>query len=325
MRSNLRLILDANNLAYRGNVTNKLTTKQGEQVGAIYGTLQMIQSYLKPTSGRFTNRIYKALEQEGIHGKVFTRVIACWDHGKSQYRKELYPEYKAQREKKRREKTEEEKEDYMEFIRQMNELHDFLPNLGVISLKSKGWEADDLIYVATTQNTEDITVIVTTDRDMLQLVDEKVFVWSPFKEKLITPANFVQETGVSKESYLDFRALVGDSSDNIKGVPGIGEKTAKSLILRYGNMDGILKGQTELRKSVRTARIFENLDVIDRNKMLMDLEKAPTDEIEPYVKTALSMNVSVNDKVVKNFFISKQFISLLTSYLGWIQPFKKLK
>lgn len=318
----MKLVLDSNNLCFRANKLQGLTTKQGEPVGAIYGTLNMIQSYLKPSEGGFKNVILDTLKEEGIE-ETFTEVIACWDYGKSEYRTQLYDDYKGQRVKQKLKKTPEEQEEYQAFLQQMNTLHKVLPSFGVKSLKKKGWEADDLIYTAT-KLTDEFCIIVSTDRDMLQMVSDRIYVFSPFKEELYTPENFQEKTGVPKEAYLDFRALVGDSSDNIKGVNGIGEKTAQKLINQFKSLDGIKENRQILIQKKRTAEIFKSLDILERNEKLMDLTKVPTDEIEAYVKTTMSIDAEFEESEVKDFLKEKQFVSFLSKFLPWSKPFKQL-
>lgn len=322
----MKLILDGNNLAYRANVTTDLSTKKGERVSAIYGSLQMIQSYLKPSQGKYVNKVQTALAE---HLKLdeeetyFDDVVMCWDFGKSKRRMELYPDYKGHRAEKRSAYTEEEQNAYKAFLNQMISLHENLPKFGVKSLKLPGWEGDDLVY-ATTQVTDDTCVIVSTDKDMLQLVNERIFVWSPFKEVLVTPNNFVKVTGIPKASYLSYRILVGDSSDNINGVYGIGEKTAKDLMIKYGSIGGVLLNKEPLMKSKRTAKIFEDLSLLNRNELLMDMRAVELDEIQEEVAKIVNSSLKFDDKGVRAYLMSKEIVSIVADLMLWSQPFKML-
>ncbi|MNW28090.1 DNA polymerase I, thermostable [compost metagenome] len=318
----MKLLIDGNNLAYRANATTELTTKQGERVSAIFGTLQMIQSYLKESEGKYKNKMLDSLRLFYKNPELlFNDVVTCWDAGKSKQRMTLFPEYKANR--KKEDRTEEEKAIYAQFIDQMEQLHKVLPVFGIRSVKVKGWEGDDLIYVAS-QLTDDVCVIVSTDKDMLQLVSDKVLVWSPFKEKLITPSNFQAETGLPQESYLHYRTLVGDSSDNINGVKGIGEKTGTTLLLKYKDITGLIAAKDELMKSKRTQKIFEDLSLLDRNNELMNLRKVDYTDVKDYVLEQMEKSTSFQDKNVKMFLASKQFVKILSDYLMWSMPFRML-
>lgn len=320
------LLLDANNLAYRADQTHQLTTKQGERVGVMFGTINMIHSYLKPSGGGYTNYIYDALEEVGVT-EEFTRVITAWDGGKSKWRKSFFPDYKAQRDVNRAKKTPEEKEARDAFLKQMNGLHKVLPNFGVKSLKLKDWEGDDLIYTVTKLVPDELIVVVSTDKDMLQLVSPSVYVWRPGRDKdgkLYTPENFEKLTGVAKRSYLDYRILVGDSSDNIPGIHGIGEKTAAALMKEYGSIMGMVPHKAVLMKSKVKQRIFTQVDILDRNDALMNMERIPMESIEPYVKEELTADESFDATEVKKFLMSKQFVSILKNMTQLTQLFKQL-
>lgn len=322
----LKLIIDGNNLAYRAHATTNLTTKSGENVSAIYGTLNSLQSFLRKSSSGWKNKLLTEVQEALLdRTKTFSEIVVCWDGGKSKWRRNIYPDYKGQRAVKRASQTEEERNSYYQMLDQMETLHQMLPHFGVKSLKVKDWEADDLIYLSTKlSNEDDICIVVSTDRDMLQLVSEKVFVWSPFKEVLYTPKNFAKETGVSKQYYLTYRILVGDKSDNINGIHGIGDKKAKDLIIKYGDIRGIQSQGETLRKSVVTERILDNPDLINRNEKLMDMTKIPIEQIEQEVKETLEKDVSYERDIVKMFLMSKQFISILKDFTVWGSSFESL-
>lgn len=322
----MKLLIDANNTAYRAWKTTNLTTKQGENVSAIYGMIQMVQSYLKPSQGNYKNKMLDSIrmyqENEDI---VFTDVVACWDNGKSAQRMKIFPEYKANRAVKRAERTPEEKAEYSQFIDQMEQLHHILPKFGVRSLKQKGWEGDDLLYVVS-EFTHDVCVIVSTDKDMLQMVSDRIFVWSPTKEKLITPRNFTAVVGVPQESYLAYRILVGDSSDNINGVKGVGDKTAKALLDKYTDIKGLLANQMDIMgaKAAVPKRIFNDVSLLERNDDLMNLSKVTYDDIADLVESVLDERITFTDKEVKGFLASKQFVQIMSDFLMWSMPFRML-
>lgn len=339
----MKLLIDSNNLAFRAKSTINLTTKGGEDVSAIFGTLKMLHSYLKKTSGGWKNKMLDDVREYMLDRTLdFDDVIMCWDGGKSKFRKAIYPEYKAHREKKRSEKTTEEQNSYYQFLDQMCQLHEILPNFGVHSLKFKGWEGDDLIYAVRKLVPEDeICVIISTDQDMLQLVDEKTFVWSPFKEILITPKNFVQVTGIPKRFYLTYRILVGDKSDNIEGINGIGEKKAKDLIIKFGDIKGMQANAPTLMKSKVYGRIIENPNLLKLNEDLMDMTKIPlngkaypnpdnpnktiwVEPIEEEIRKALETKVKFEKELVRMFLMSKQFVSILKDFNTWSMVFSNL-
>lgn len=322
------LIIDANNLAFRADQTSDLTAKSGRRIGAIYGTVRMIKSYLTASETIGHQSILSSVwEQQFIKrdDPYFRKVICAWDGGKSAFRKALYPDYKGQRERKRLLESDEEKQHYIDFVNQMRIIDNFLPDFGVHSIKVRHYEADDIIYYLVSHTIEPI-VIVSTDKDMLQLVNSHVAVWSPFKSILYTKNNFKDEVGLRRSSFIDYRVLVGDSSDNIKGIKGIGEKTAKQLIGQYKTIDNMLQDRKHLIKKVRTAHLFDQLDRIELNKKLMDMRNIPfNDSFTDEVKEKYFDDVMFDSSKVKRLFMTYQFTSLLSNFIEWSVPFRGLE
>lgn len=303
------LLIDGNNLAHRVFHTNSglLTTKDGEPSGVIRGTLGSIRGMLE----KFPE---------------VTKVIVVWDGGKADWRKEVYPEYKAQRDYGKDDP--EKAERYAGLWSQIDTLNENLHKFGVNSIKVGGWEADDIIALIA-RKAEIHTMVVTSDKDMLQLISDNVSVYSPYKDRVITPLNFEDETGVEFNAYIGYRALLGDPSDNIIGIPGIGEKTAQTLMKKWGHIDNILQSQGKdrdtLMKSKRTARIFEeeNLQRLGINNKIMNFDYVPTDNesVNSAVDRSLSSDPELKSKEIKDFFIKWQFLTYLTEYMTWVTPF----
>ncbi|MNT21672.1 DNA polymerase I, thermostable [compost metagenome] len=185
---------------------------------------------------------------------------------------------------------------------------------------------------------ENYAMVVTTDKDMLQLINKSVSVYRPGKDVIVSPLNFYEQTGVTQEAYIGYRALVGDTSDNIFGVQGIGEKTAKNLMDQYGNIDNVLgaKGddKAKLLKSKRTARIFEpeGLNRLGINNKIMNFKYVPYDqEVEDLVHKALGiymgpeeeapLDPAFDTKAFRAFCMRWQFLSILTNYMPFVTPF----
>lgn len=213
-----------------------LTTKNGELINAVYG---------------FATILLTALEKIRP-----THVIVTWDVGKPLIRKEQYVEYKATREKP---------DD--ELLNQIDRTKEVVDALNIPQFGVDGYEADDLIGTLSKQadKKEDQVVIVTGDRDTLQLVDdEHVIVYMPpapgkfGKDRgpqIIDQVAFRAKYELEPEQMIDLKGLMGDSSDNIPGVKGIGPKTATELLKEYMTIE----------------RIYENLDKIpkERTRMLL--------------------------------------------------------
>ena len=299
------MIVDGNNIAMRSFHTPQgdLRSRRGEPTGVIFGVLNSVRSLLE----KFPET---------------NRVVVCWDKGKAAWRKAIYPEYKGNRTYGT---TPEEKKKFSEFIEQGDFLHNFLPNLGIHSLKFDGQEADDLMYL-TCQIVPGNKLLVTTDKDMFQLISDQTSVYSPYKDKVMGKSNFREEMGVSLTSYIGYRCLVGDPSDNINGIQGIGEKTAKGLMDKYGHVDNMLQDKLTLLKSKRTAKIFtpEGLHILGRNNKLMNLKYADLGDLSQRISEVLNQEVSVDSKKIKEVFVHKDFVSILSNYISWVSPFNGL-
>lgn len=311
----MHMLIDGNNLAHRVFHTpqGSLTTKDGTPSGVLLGVLNSIKGLLE----KFPNT---------------ETITVMWDGGRSEWRKKLYPGYKAQRDYGK--DDEEKAEAYQGLWDQINELDKVLELISVDSVKITGFEADDLIALMTKKREErdEEVLVVTSDKDMLQLVSEKTSVYSPYKDVVIGLSNFEDHTGVKLEAYMGYRALVGDSSDNILGVPGIGEKTAQNLMKKYGHIDNILGAtgavKKELMKSKRNARIFEpeNLNRLGVNNRIMNFKYIPEDsKVDEMLTLMCEVEPEpVNVKQFKAWLMKWQFVSILSNFLAWISPFSIL-
>lgn len=228
------LIVDGNNLAYRARHVFDLSIK-GKDISVIYGVLRLLQLMIKkhkPSS-----------------------IIICWDGGSPAYRKKLIPEYK------KRDKSDDVT--YANFISQLKELQEAIKYFGILSVRKLKVEADDLMYHASKMliTTEPI-VIVTTDDDLYQAIDERVSVLRPGKkEVMVTSENFEELTAVpDPELYVDYKAYQGDGSDNIPGVRGVGPKTAAKIVNLEPISDRI---GIKIDAFVESGAFFNAYDTID--------------------------------------------------------------
>lgn len=251
-------LVDANNLVTRCHYANPTqTSRSGKPTGAVFGFIQSVMKILKDVRAR--------------------AMLIVWDGGRSQERMKVWPEYKANRKARHA---------VYEQGRVLRD--DIVPNLGVPQVRVASEEADDLIGVAVAGLNQrfkaEACVIISADRDFYMLIDEDTSVFNPMAMRwdkkrglMITSANFRDVTGLpSPEHYLDFKALVGDTSDNIPGVPGIGEKTATELINAHGTIADILDKKGEIlrmKPNIRVARMFEreNLKVLIRNLKVLPI------------------------------------------------------
>ncbi len=160
-------------------------------------------------------------------------VILAGDSGKN-WRHELYPEYKQNRASVPD-----------EFIEQIKEIPIVARELGFQWINAQGWEADDIIFTIVANNPKKQITIVTSDKDLLQLLSyPNVSVWN--QNKFITKSDVVKKFGVTPELLVDLLSLTGDASDNIPGVPKIGPKTAAILLNKYGSLSKLLSSLGDL-------------------------------------------------------------------------------
>jgi DNA polymerase I len=252
------LLLDGNSLTYRAffALPTDMATASGQVTNAVFG---------------FTSMLAYVLKEQRPDG-----VLVAFDRPEPTFRHEAEPEYKAQREAA------------PDILRQqMGLVREVLDALGIQAVDAPGWEADDLIASACARLVErgDEVVIVTGDRDSYQLVSDP-HVRVLYNKRgvsdyaLYDEAGIAERTGVTPQLYPQYAALRGDSSDNLPGVPGVGEKTAAKLINTYGGLDGIFAHVDEQTPKLR-ASLAEHEERVRKNHELMVLRRdAPIDDVD---------------------------------------------
>jgi DNA polymerase-1 len=242
------MLLDGNSLAYRAFYAlpaENFKTQGGLTTNAVYGFTAMLINLLRDESP--------------------THVAAAFDVSRQTFRSERYPEYKANR-----------SSTPDEFRGQIDVTKEVLAALGITVLAEPGFEADDLIATLTTQGEKEgyQVLVVTGDRDALQLVSDDVTVLYPRKGvselTRFTPAAVVEKYGLTPEQYPDFAALRGDPSDNLPGIPGVGEKTASKWITEYGSLQALVDNVDSVRGKVGDS-LRANLASVVLNRELTDL------------------------------------------------------
>lgn len=197
------LIIDGSNLIYRAFHTNNLKNKKGERIGGVFGSVKMTLNLLKKFNP--------------------DTVIMAWDAGRSPARMKMYPEYKAQRAAQRK------PEDVEDIKRNIKICQEVFKHLPVRQIIVEDMEGDDIIgYLSCKLKGEKI--VISNDLDFIQLVKEDTKVFIPSKVKTVTVENAEEFLGVPLDKYLIWKALVGDKSDNIKGIHGIGDVKAAKII-----------------------------------------------------------------------------------------------
>ena len=244
-------LIDANNFLFRAyHALPMLTAPDGRPVNAVHGYVRMVQAVRKEFAPQYLLAVFDASE------------------GKN-WRKELYPEYKANRPPP--------PEDLQPQISLVREATDAL---SIPWVEHKNFEADDLIAAYAEQGVAKKleVVVVSSDKDLMQLVrgddDERagsVRLWDTMKNRRVGPDEVKAKFGVTPKQLGDLLALAGDSSDNIPGVKGIGAKTAAELLEAYGDLEGILRRADEIKQKKRRERLVEGAEEARLSRRLVGL------------------------------------------------------
>jgi DNA polymerase-1 len=234
-----------------------LKRSDGTPVGAVFG---------------FCNMLIRLLEQID-HGKI----AVIFDAGRQTFRQGIYSDYKAHR-----------PDTPSDLIPQFSLIRDACRAFAVPSIEMTGFEADDLIAtyaeMAKTEGYE--VIIVSSDKDLMQLVDEKVSLFDPIKSRPIKREEVFEKFGVYPDKVIDVQALAGDSSDNVPGVPSIGPKTAAELITQFGNLETLLSNLAAIKQPKRRQALMDNIENARISYKLVTLVRdvpipLPLAELEP--------------------------------------------
>ena len=211
---------------------------------------------------------YKRTVQSLAKSYEAIRTIVCFDFGKSYYRMDMYDEYKQNRKKP---KEEEEAKKYEDFFAVLNNLPEELEE----TLKFRGIEADDILafLVDKLSINYEHTWVISSDRDLYQLIDNNVSIYNIFGRKEITK-DILQETfDVTPDEYLLSRIIEGDKSDNIQGVEGIGPKRAQGLAKEYKTFEALIKALPIKGRAKYIHNLNMSKDILYRNEKLINLKK----------------------------------------------------
>ena len=205
--------------------------------------------------------------------------IVVLGDGGSDYRKEIYPEYKANRKERYAEQTPEEEQEFLEFLQEFSLTMKHLKSKGYLTLKYKGVEADDIASVIV-QNRENLGLdeiwLISSDKDWDLLIDEKVSRFSTVTRKETTVHNWDEHYDFDPEYFLTYKCLTGDKGDNVPGVNGIGPKRASSLIAEYGDVFDIMTIlPIESRYKFMQSLNEFGADNLEKSVELMDLTYDP--------------------------------------------------
>ena len=228
-------------------------TPDGTHVNAVYGFCSMLWKLLKEM---------KPDERP-------THLAVVFDKSEKTFRNEMYKEYKAHR-----------PPPPDDLIPQFPLIRDAVRAFEIPCLEQAGYEADDLIatYARIACEAGATATLVSSDKDLMQLVNDCVVMYDTMKDVRIGIPEVVEKFGVPPEKVIEVQALIGDTSDNVPGVPGIGVKTAAQLIGEYGDLETLLKRAGEIKQDKRRQALIDNAESARISKKLVTLDdKVPLD------------------------------------------------
>lgn len=256
---------------------------------------------LSNSKGEFSNGVYgfANILIKTILDKNPKYIAVCLDYGKKTFRNDLFLDYKA-----KRKPTPEELKSQFPILKQM------LKTMGIFCIEKQGFEADDLIGTISKKFDNIKTIIVTGDRDALQLIDNNTEVWLTKKGiteiKEMTKQSLKEELDLTPSQIIELKSLMGDSSDNIPGVAGVGEKTALNLLHDYKSLDGVYSNINKIKGKLQE-KLIEN-----KNMAYLSRELAT-------INTAVNIDIKLEDLEYKfpfnietlEFFKNYEFNTLI--------------
>jgi DNA polymerase-1 len=237
------VLIDGSGFIFRAfHALPPMTRPDGVPVNAVFGFTNMLARLLK--------------EHAGTHFAVI------FDAGRLTFRNRMYDLYKAQR-----------PEPPEELRPQFALVRDATAAFGVPAIELADWEADDLIasYARAVEAAGGRTTIVSSDKDLMQLIRPGIGMLDPIKQKPIGPAEVVEKWGVAPDKLVELQALMGDAVDNVPGVPGIGPKTAAQLITEYGDLEAVLAAAPAMKPSKKREMLIAHAEAARLSRRLVQL------------------------------------------------------
>ena len=248
-------------------------------VGAVYG---------------FTSMVMKVLSEMNP-----THIVIVFDAGKKTLRHKIYPEYKANR-----------PPPPDDLIPQFALVREAAQALNIDVLEREGYEADDIIATLAeiSKVKKEEVLIVSSDKDLMQLVNGHVKMYDAIRSRLIGSKEVEEKYGVVPEKIRDLLALVGDTSDNIPGVPGIGPKTAAELLNRFGDLDSVFENLSEIKQPKRRESLENSRDIVKLSRELVSLHK----DMDLGIDFELLKSKPIESKSLLDFLDGQGFRTLIS-------------
>jgi DNA polymerase-1 len=250
--------------------------KKGDHVFLVDGSSYIFRAYhaLPPLNRKsdglqinavlgFCNMLWKLLREMKPEERP-THLAVVFDKSEKTFRTDFYPDYKAHR-----------PDAPSDLIPQFPLIREAVHAFDIPCLEQAGYEADDLIatYARLACDAGATTTIVSSDKDLMQLVNDCVIMYDTMKDKKIGVAEVIEKFGVPPEKVIEVQSLIGDSTDNVPGVPGIGVKTAAQLINEYGDLETLLARASEIKQEKRRQTLIDNAELARLSKRLVTLDQ----------------------------------------------------
>ena len=259
-----------------------MTRPDGTPVNAVYGFTTMLMRLVEDTDA--------------------DRIAVVFDVARTTFRNDIYADYKANR-----------PDPPPELVPQFALIRDAVRALNLQVAELPGYEADDVIatYARRAAALGAEVTIVSSDKDLMQLVDDRISLFDPVKQRKIGAAEVAERFGVGPEKVVDVQALAGDSSDNVPGVPGIGVKTAAQLIDEYGDLDTLLARAEEIRQPRRRSNLIEFAEQarISRELVLLRDDAPVAEDLDAFAVPGL-------DPALLRPFLEEQGFASILARLG---------
>ena len=230
-------LIDGSGFIFRAyHATRDMNRPDGTPVNAVYG---------------FCSMLFKLLRDLENSEKP-SHLAVIFDAGRKTFRNDIYPDYKAHRPPAPD-----------DLVPQFKIIHEAVEAFNLPSIQLKGYEADDIIatYAKQAEAQGHRVTIVSSDKDLMQLVNDNINMFDSMKNRYIGAEEVVEKFGLGPEKVIEIQALAGDSSDNVPGVPGIGVKTAALLLEEYGDLETLLERAGEIKQNKRRENLIEFADL----------------------------------------------------------------
>ena len=293
---NKLFLVDGNALIYQSYYAFKkagLQDRNGNPIGAFYGFARKIISLIK--------------------NQEFSNIIVSFDSKGKKTRHELFEEYKANR-----------KPMPDELVEQLNPIKKFLDVLKIKRIEIEGYEADDIIGSLSEEYKGDYEIVIyTPDKDLLQLIDEKVKILKIGRknDKLYDIDKFKKKYNFEVGKFVDYLSLIGDKSDNIPGVSGIGPKTAKKLLSNFESVEDIIENKDKIKNKRAQRSLKDNIEDLKLSKELVLIEK----DLDIDINIDKTEFPKYNTLEVRKFLKENQFHSLLKEFPKKEEDFEEME